>query len=405
MVVLVALAAVARARSHRGEVTLDDAAHPPAMASGDEGRALLARFECNRCHDGTGLASVARERHCVRCHQEVHQGTFTPPVPAATLARWQQHIVHLREVPSLAALGSRLRSEWVEAYLLAPHALRPELGATMPRLALNTHDARTLARWLTEGPRVRASVTGNGARGRTRYGALGCGTCHQFSGASAPAAAPAPLSLTPDEFARARSLAPDLRSTRDRWIPSAVAAHLMNPRATVPDGVMPSFGLSAGDAADLAIFVLTTPLAPLATRHVPPRPARLARPVRWSEVESRVLRRTCWHCHSEPDFARGEGGVGNVGGFGFAPRGVNLASYEGLYAGVLSPTGERESLLRPGPDGVAPLVRVLLARQAEEAGARVEGVRGMPLGLPALAPDEIALVDTWIAQGARVDGE
>lgn len=51
--------------------------------------------------------------------------------------------------------------------------------------------------------------------------------------------------------------------------------------------------------------------------------------------------------------------------------------------------------------GVALLVRALLARQDEEAGQPVLDVRGMPLGLPALDPEDIRLVETWVAQGAR----
>ena len=52
------------------------------------------------------------------------------------------------------------------------------------------------------------------------------------------------------------------------------------------------------------------------------------------EVEARVFRRVCWHCHSDPDFARGDGGPGNHGGFGFDARGIDLSSYEGVLSGA-----------------------------------------------------------------------
>jgi hypothetical protein len=40
----------------------------------------------------------------------------------------------------------------------------------------------------------------------------------------------------------------------------------------------------------------------------------------------------------------------------------------------------------------------MFAREKEEAGEQ-PSMRGMPLGLPALPPEDIQLVDTWIAQG------
>ncbi len=42
---------------------------------------------------------------------------------------------------------------------------------------------------------------------------------------------------------------------------------------------------------------------------------------------------------------------------------------------------------------------VLLLRQREDASQTIEGTRGMPLGLPSLTPEDVQLVETWIAQG------
>ncbi len=46
--------------------------------------------------------------------------------------------------------------------------------------------------------------------------------------------------------------------------------------------------------------------------------------------------------------------------------------------GRVGEDGERESIVEPG-----------------------EGVRGMPLGLPPMSMEQIQLVESWIAQGAR----
>lgn len=61
---------------------------------------------------------------------------------------------------------------------------------------------------------------------------------------------------------------------------------------------------------------------------------------------------------------------------------------------VLAP----EVLFTPAPSGEAMLLAVLTARQLEEVG-RPATVRGMPLGLPALSPEQIQLVASWIEQG------
>jgi hypothetical protein len=136
---------------------------------------------------------------------------------------------------------------------------------------------------------------------------------------------------------------------------------------------------------------------------VKPVPARLPlldRKVTYDEVATRVFRRTCWHCHGEPDFERGDGGPGNSGGFGFKGRGLNLSDYASTFAGLIDDTGKRVSVFAPAPGagGASHLVEALLARQREEAGEQ-PAVRGMPLGLPALAPEEIQLVESWVAQG------
>ena len=156
--------------------------------------------------------------------------------------------------------------------------------------------------------------------------------------------------------------------------------------------------MSEQEAADLAAFVLRAPLAAAVENPKPARLPLLARPVSYDEVAEKVLHKICWHCHSQPDFARGDGGAGNTGGFGFKARLLDLSSYESLSAGYLDENGERRSLFSPGPGGEPVLLEVLLARQKEERGGHAE-VRGMPLGMPSMSPEIIQLVETWVAQG------
>jgi hypothetical protein len=124
----------------------------------------------------------------------------------------------------------------------------------------------------------------------------------------------------------------------------------------------------------------------------PKRLPLLERRVAYREVDERVFRRTCWHCYSNAELADGDGGPGNTGGFGFPGRGLSFASYAEVSEGSVGPDGERRSIFPA-------LVDILIARQVEEAGGTVEGVRGMPLGLPALGAEEVQLIESWIAQG------
>jgi hypothetical protein len=121
--------------------------------------------------------------------------------------------------------------------------------------------------------------------------------------------------------------------------------------------------------------------------------------VTFDEVSAKVFRRTCWHCHGEPDYSVGDGGPGNTGGFGFKPRGVSLVDYGTVASGRIDDEGNRHSLFDPAADGSSRLVAALIARQEEESGHPRAEIRGMPLGYPSLSPEELQIVESWVAQG------
>jgi hypothetical protein len=161
---------------------------------------------------------------------------------------------------------------------------------------------------------------------------------------------------------------------------------------------MPSIPLSEEEARDIASYLVNAKLevqTPAPFRRLPP----LERKVTYAEVDAKVFHKTCWHCHAEPDYAIGDGGPGNSGGFGFPARKLNLASYEGVAAGIVDDKGERSSIFSPGRDGTPRLLDALLARHREEEGATNGPVRGMPLGYAPLTAEQIQLVESWISQG------
>lgn len=372
-----------------------------ARGSVERGRELVLKYECNRCHDGTGHDPAPLDKHCVHCHQRIILKTYD--AKPDLLTKWERNLPHLREVPSLTAVGARLRRGWVEGFIKSPHDLRPGLTAEMPRLDLSEADARDLATYLVPDDGAAFTLEGASAeRGRKLVETRACGGCHVLSGA--PPLPASPPVTDPRDRDKAISLAPDLRHVRGKWKAGPLVAWLVDPKRVKPDAAMPATGLTEAEARDVALYLLTVEVAPEAPYVPKPRLPVLERPVTWAEVETRVFRRTCWHCHSDPDYAIGDGGPGNTGGLGFAGVGLNVATYQGILSGAFargdtSPSRTRVSVFKPLADGTPRIVAAMLARHDELAGKPRPDVRGMPLGLPPYSMEDIQLVESWIAQG------
>jgi cytochrome c2 len=391
-----------------GEVPQKEVAAAPVVVQvvGDStrGEALVRDFQCARCHFVSDALVLEQSAQCVGCHAAINAGTVkaTPEQQK----RWRSKVAELGDAPSLVATGGRYRRSWIQTFLLHPHDLRPALTPTMPRLSLTTQQAADIAAFLSpqdDDPTdtVDATLAGaDAAEGRELLDTKGCGVCHKMTGVDSLVSSALPATVKVADLGRAVRLAPDLRVARERWTPAHLVRWLVHPSAVKSDAVMPDLGLSEVEAKNIAAYLLTAKLAAPVRTPVPARLPLLTRTVTYDEVATRVLRKTCWHCHGEPDFERGNGGPGNSGGFGFKPRGLNLSDYESTFAGYIDESGRRVSVFAPGPDGTPRLVLAMLNRQREEAGEEPE-VRGMPLGLPSIAPEDIQLVETWIAQGRR----
>ncbi len=364
------------------------------------GKELVLAFQCNRCHDGTGHEAAPQNKNCVHCHKDIMEDRFK--APAASIARWKPRVKELADAPSLEASGKRFTRTWIREYLLQPSDIRPHLQQYMPRLALTPKDADDIAAYLApenDPPSPKEIAGADLGKGRALLETKGCGSCHTFTGVANVPASPPP-SMDPKEYERAHKLAPDLRVARDRMTPAKLVAWLTDPKALKPDSAMPKIALTDAEVKDLAGYIMS---AEVTASPAKPKVARLpvlTRKVTFKEVDEKVFHRTCWHCHSEPDYAIGDGGPGNSGGFGFKPRGLNLSDYNGITAGFVDDKGERQSVFAKDDQGVPRMVRALLARhEEEEQNVPTGAVRGMPLGYDALSLEEIQLVDTWIAQG------
>lgn len=384
---------------------------PPAVSTYDEAHgasltperrreaeALIARYECARCHDGLGRAAVDPSKHCVSCHRGLNEGQYLD-VPAEDLARWRARAYSLRVVPDLTAVGKRVRRAWLADFLLHPVDVRPHLVPTMPRLELDAAQAALLAEYLVPHEELGVPAGGDASRGKALFVARGCASCHAAIGTPPPASAFQAEHVDPKQAVDAFALAPDLARVRARMQPGRLLPWLLDPPAVDRTTRMPKLGLADQEARDLIAFLLDSEPPPPPP---PPQPeARLpllTRPVPFAEVAQQVFHKVCWHCHAAPFYALGDGGPGNTGGFGFAPRGLDLSTHEGLLSGSIGADGKRRGLFGPLADGTPRLVAHLMARRVEERGGVIPGVRGMPLGLPALSLEDIQLVESWIAQ-------
>jgi cytochrome c1 len=394
-------APAATASASAAAVAADEDDGPEQGPPGDaaHGKALVHEFQCARCHDGTGEPAVKQEQQCFRCHQEIMTGAFKAPTKDLQ-ARWENLVSPLRDAPTLTSTTKRFKRRWLEKFLLDPYDLRPHLAANMPRLALTTAQAKDLAAYLgaPDAKADAALLAGASAdNGRKLIEAKGCPTCHVFTGVAPLEGTPAKVDMK--TALPAVSLAPDFRSTRRRMTAAAIVAWITSPKAMKPDTAMPELPLRDAEIKDIARYITTAKLAPEPPKKAPDRLPLLERKVGFDEVAERIFRRSCWHCHGEPDYAVGDGGPGNTGGFGFKPRGLALTNYEGVASGYTDDKGERHSVFEKLADGTPRLLAAVLARHDEEAGHPRAEVRGMPLGYPALAPEDVQLLATWIDQG------
>ena len=199
---------------------------PPKSTEGDilrKGRTLFAESSCIRCHKDPQLAG---------------------PGLMPELAR---------RAPSFVDIGSRLNADWMAGWVANPRHLRP--SAKMPSLlhldsvetAIIKKDSRPwdIAAWLakqtgdTPKPLSRSSPN-DVNKGRELFYTLGCIGCHKVG--------PEPEGTK--DFERL-----DLTGISNKFKVGALRDFLRNPGEHYPWIEMPDFGLSDGEATQLAGFL------------------------------------------------------------------------------------------------------------------------------------------------------
>lgn len=420
-------------------VTQAGAAGLDALAA--RGREVVEAAQCHRCHSisdvsgaGLGVAAADRAQNCVTCHQWILGTKGDAAAIAAQRVsfpdwdRYLETIVHFRRLPDLGTLTRRVDPAFVRAFLDAPFDLRPHLEESMIPLRLSAADKDAVVAYLVglngaAAVKAGAAVVGgavDAARveaGRARFVAAGCATCHVVGDRPLVPGFDGAFYRAMGEVAL---LAPDLRHVRARVPRAVLVRFIVDPVSVDPQSVMPKLGLSAGDAEQIADFLLhgelgaggTAAVGAVGTVAVGEVPV-LGRKVTYDEVYDEVLGKICVHCHMAPESNDGDGGAGNTGGLGFAGVGLDLESWAGVERGLLR-DGRRVSVLKAGA-GEVPLLWAALERRRHEAGRDHRGVYsgfdpgakgadagrpGMPLGLPPLSMGQLSIVRTWLAQGA-----
>ncbi|MDB4993703.1 MAG: hypothetical protein JWM74_1135 [Myxococcaceae bacterium] len=406
-------------------VAWEPAAKDEAIAAG---RAVIEKHECTRCHTIDDLPAASRPRGCTSCHlflkglapEDKARKAIADKYGEPIIARYQRNIVHLREVPNLTKIARRVRPAFIRDFLGEPFDVRPMLEESMIRHHLSPADIHAVVRYFAargeaadpyaesapESP-LPAPPAERIEAGRRIFTSKGCATCHTFGNVATGVTA-----ARLREGGMPAALAPNLRFAKDRVRREAIVPWILSPQSISPGTVMPPLGLTLAEAETVRDFLLFADplLKPVPPPLEPTVPALLTRPVPYAEVKERVLGKVCVHCHMN-DYEK-DPGPGNRGGLGYDGIRFSMRTYETLVAGASDAKGARYSVLVPRPgETVPPILKAMLRRRVEEQRDRVpafeDHVRpsypktdpGMPLGLPSMTDEELAILATWIANG------
>lgn len=392
-----------------------------------EGKAVIAKHQCNRCHAIDDITTADRPLNCTGCHvwmkgMKAGDADWTRLVAKYgedVMRRYQKNIQHLERVPDLTAIARRLKPTWIGAFLSNPQDLRPALEESMPRHKLEAAEIETLVKYFAavagvEHPRAAAEPAIPAAdaatieAGKQLFLTRGCPTCHTFGNLATGVSEAALASALPGK------LAPNLRFTRERMDRSTAISWIVEPTLVAPTTLMPKMPVSRDDAEKIVAFLwgADPQLAPKPSPPAPFVPAILDRKVGYDEMKEKVLGKVCVHCHMN-DYER-DNGPGNRGGLGYKGIQLRMRTYETLVTGAIDAKGARYSVLIPAKgETQPPILQAMIRRRTEEQRDRLSafhdaerpeypaGLVGMPLGLPSMTDEEMSILATWIAQGCE----
>ena len=241
----------------------------------------LTEFGCVVCHRGQGVATTVAEAHdsslapaepllparymeasCGQCHHEPLAGTPTLNEGRVLLARYgcvRCHTVKLPdgsaltptdEPPPLTHIADKTSREWIYAWLKDPQSY--STTATMPNFLLSDADARDISAFLIADSEtstadhaalvsISAKQTPDPTAGASLYGESFCASCHATQNAAGNVVG--------------GDLGPELTGIGSKVKPEWLQAWLRNPHQYDPGTSMPRYRWTDQQVALLATFL------------------------------------------------------------------------------------------------------------------------------------------------------
>jgi cytochrome c2/uncharacterized membrane protein len=197
--------------------------------------------------DSAAGRAIYRDLGCDGCHGEA------------------RHLEGPGMPPSLACAGSKLRPEWMLAYLRHPYRMRwLDVGrrplTRMPDFQLDSLEAASLVAYLTgrtdpgifppDSMEESPAPAGMAALGRSLAAQYACRGCHRIEGSGTP-------------------LGPDLDGVGTRLRPSYTLVFLKSPRTIIPGTAMPNFHLWKDEARQLTAYLASLTTLPSGSSGLP----------------------------------------------------------------------------------------------------------------------------------------
>ena len=230
---------------HRGQgvATTVEEAHSSTLAW--EQPLLPARFiesSCGQCHRGslTGTPQLNEGRHllarsgCVRCH--------TVKLPEGGTMKSED------DPPSLSHIADKTTREWIFAWLKDPQAYA--VSASMPNFKLSDDEARDISAFLianstpVSGDQMAlpaSAAATDPTAGPSLYGESFCATCHAVQNAAGNLVG--------------GNIGPELTRIGNKAKPAWLAAWITNPRIYDRETMMPHYRFSGQQVGTLAGFL------------------------------------------------------------------------------------------------------------------------------------------------------
>lgn len=239
----------------------------------------LDEFGCTVCHRGQGAATTVAEAHsstlaweqpilpakyiessCGECHRGSLPGTPTLNQGRTLLARYGCVRCHTAKLadgttmkatddpPSLSHIADKTTREWIYAWLKDPQAY--SATATMPNFKLSNDDARDISAFLIANSAplggdtvaLAAKASADASAGASLYGQSFCASCHAVQNAAGNIVG--------------GDVGPELTKVGSKVKPEWLQGWLRDPRTYNPGTGMPHYRFNDGQIATLTEFLL-----------------------------------------------------------------------------------------------------------------------------------------------------